>query len=72
MRSIVSIDHVELSGGMKRRLCLSLAFLGSPALVVLDEPTAGCDSWTRDLIRIDLLAWKKRYSHCVTPWLFKK
>lgn len=37
----------HLSGGQKRRLCLLLALLPPSALVVLDEPTAGVDVFTR-------------------------
>ena len=37
----------QLSGGMRRKLCVCLSFLGSPKLVVLDEPTAGIDSYSR-------------------------
>lgn len=36
-----------LSGGESRRLALSLAFVGDPELVVLDEPTAGLDVESR-------------------------
>lgn len=32
-----------LSGGNKRKLCTSLAIIGSPDLVYLDEPTTGMD-----------------------------
>ncbi len=36
-----------LSGGMKRRLLISRALIGDPALVVLDEPTTGLDPQAR-------------------------
>ena len=37
----------QLSGGQKRKLCLLLAFVGKPSIVVLDEPTAGVDPESR-------------------------
>ena len=37
----------KLSGGMSRKLSVCLAFLGSPKLVILDEPTAGVDPSSR-------------------------
>ncbi|XP_046491171.1 uncharacterized protein ldd isoform X1 [Neodiprion pinetum] len=37
----------RLSGGTQRRLCVCLAFLGSPTLVILDEPGAGVDPAAR-------------------------
>ena len=33
----------ELSGGMQRRLCVALAFVGNSKAVILDEPTSGVD-----------------------------
>jgi len=35
------------SGGMKRRLSVSLAFIGDPKVVFLDEPTTGMDPYVR-------------------------
>jgi ABC-2 type transport system ATP-binding protein len=37
----------KLSGGLKRRLAVALAFVGSPDLVFLDEPTVGMDPEAR-------------------------
>ena len=37
----------SMSGGMKRRLSCSLATLGSPSIVFLDEPTTGMDPLAR-------------------------
>ena len=48
--------HVHtFSGGMKRRLNLIAALLHQPKLVILDEPTAGVDVQSRNLI-LDFLS----------------
>ena len=41
-----------LSGGQKRKLCLALALLGDPGVVIADEPTAGVD------VRSSRLVWQ--------------
>lgn len=40
----------DLSGGQRRRVHNAIALLGSPRLVILDEPTAGVDPSTRSAI----------------------
>ena len=37
----------ELSGGQRRKLSVAIAFMGSPDIVFLDEPTSGMDPFTR-------------------------
>ena len=37
----------QLSGGQQQRICLAIAFLLRPSLIVLDEPTTGLDVTTQ-------------------------
>ncbi|KAJ6657074.1 hypothetical protein lerEdw1_002819 [Lerista edwardsae] len=37
----------KLSGGMQRKLSIALAFVGGSKVVILDEPTAGVDPYSR-------------------------
>jgi ABC-type branched-subunit amino acid transport system ATPase component len=37
----------ELSGGQRRKLSVAIAFMGSPEVVFLDEPTSGMDPYSR-------------------------
>lgn len=52
----------KLSGGQKRKLCISLALMGNPKYVFLDEPTTGLDPLSRRKIWEFLL---KRKRDCV-------
>lgn len=37
----------DLSGGNKRRLCVAIAFMGNPQVVIMDEPSTGLDPVSR-------------------------
>lgn len=37
----------DLSGGNKRRLCVAIAFMGNPKVVIMDEPSTGLDPVSR-------------------------
>lgn len=37
----------HLSGGMKRKLSILLAFVGNCKTIILDEPTSGVDPFSR-------------------------
>jgi ABC-2 type transport system ATP-binding protein len=49
-----------LSGGQKRRLAVSLAFVGNPSAIFLDEPTAGLDVESRRRVWDEVHAFAER------------
>jgi ABC-type multidrug transport system ATPase subunit len=50
LNDILPLKASTLSGGQKRKLCIAIAFVGSPPCVILDEPTAGIDVTSRQTI----------------------
>lgn len=40
----------NLSGGQKRKLSVAIAFTGGSKVIILDEPTAGMDTYARRFI----------------------
>ncbi len=51
LRDRLGDDLTTLSGGMQRRLGLAHALLGTPSLLILDEPSAGLDPDERQRFR---------------------
>jgi ABC-type multidrug transport system ATPase subunit len=49
----------SLSGGMKRRLSIAIAFVGDPKIVMLDEPTTGLDPTSKRHLWDAILKSKK-------------
>ena len=47
MKNLAHVSVKTLSEGMRRRLCVALAFIGGSKVVILDEPTSGVDPIAR-------------------------
>jgi len=50
LEDYANVRSERLSGGLKRRLNLSIALLARPELIVLDEPTVGVDAQSRSFL----------------------
>uniref|UniRef100_A0A7E4WBQ9 ABC transporter domain-containing protein n=1 Tax=Panagrellus redivivus TaxID=6233 RepID=A0A7E4WBQ9_PANRE len=56
----------NLSGGMKRKLCVAMALIGNSRVVLLDEPTTGMDPEARHDVAQMLIAEKKHRTILMT------
>ncbi|GAM17764.1 hypothetical protein SAMD00019534_009390 [Acytostelium subglobosum LB1] len=57
------VPSSDLSGGMKRRLSLAMAFIGDPSIVFLDECTTGLDPFARH--QVWALLQKKKHGKTI-------
>ncbi|MGN7356638.1 ATP-binding cassette domain-containing protein [Paenibacillus sp. SAF-054] len=48
----------QLSGGQKRRVAIAAVLLTEPRMLIMDEPTAGLDPWSRTELLNMLKAWQ--------------
>ena len=51
----------DLSGGTKRKVCASISMLGSPHLILMDEPTRYVGSFSSFRISLD-------NNKCISQW----
>lgn len=49
-----------LSGGTRQKVSAALAFLFNPAVLILDEPTAGLDPLASEILKAKILSEKKK------------
>ncbi len=49
-----------LSGGTRQKVSAAVAFLFNPAILILDEPTAGLDPLASEILKEKILAEKKK------------
>jgi Cu-processing system ATP-binding protein len=50
----------NLSGGTRQKVSACLAFLFSPGILILDEPTAGIDPLSREILKEKIILEKDR------------
>ena len=59
LRNILNKRMRTLSGGTRQKVSASLAFLFNPDVLILDEPTAGLDPLSAEILKEKIIAEKK-------------
>ena len=57
---IKNIKAINLSGGEKKRLCISMALVSNPQILLMDEPFAALDLITIDMIKKIIVSLQKK------------
>jgi Cu-processing system ATP-binding protein len=60
LKNIFSKKMSSLSGGTRQKVSVALAFLFNPEVLILDEPTAGLDPVSSELLKEKILKEKER------------
>jgi len=55
-----NIKAINLSGGEKKRLCISMALVSNPQILLMDEPFAALDLITVDMIKKIIVSLQKK------------
>ncbi|HEY9364152.1 MAG TPA: ABC transporter ATP-binding protein [Chitinophagaceae bacterium] len=58
--TILDKSMKALSGGTRQKVSAALAFLFNPAVLILDEPTAGLDPLSSEILKDKILAEKEK------------
>ena len=59
LKNILNKRMRTLSGGTRQKVSASLAFLFNPDVLILDEPTAGLDPLSSEILKEKIIAEKK-------------
>ncbi|HXL58531.1 MAG TPA: ATP-binding cassette domain-containing protein, partial [Chitinophagaceae bacterium] len=59
LKNILNKRMRTLSGGTRQKVSASLAFLFNPDVLILDEPTAGLDPLSAEIIKEKIITEKK-------------
>jgi len=57
-----------LSGGTRQKVSAALAFYFSPAILILDEPTAGLDPLSSEILKEKIMEEKKKNKLILITW----
>ena len=60
LKTLMNKRMRTLSGGTRQKVSASLAFLFSPAVLILDEPTAGLDPVASEILKEKIIGEKKK------------
>lgn len=60
LNEIMNKRMSTLSGGTRQKVSASLAFLFNPAVLILDEPTAGLDPLSAEILKEKIITEKKK------------